>query len=268
MDAVIVWTDTEKKGYRSIKLKYLKEENIIPSVVHERSIYELLIMISTICRNYNNIVDRIIVVSEDDDSRIERFITVNNNLPLLPIIIARHTELFKGFDGFLPCYSPIAIRTSLYRLKKLSDEFILFDLSCIPIISMTKDELVSKCNNKRPWPWKRKTQMNIFPPALITKKLIEEKISSTPGLLVKNLRQRFDSPCQEELILHRLEYMDRNTEICQILPSEKDEDFIQNLFDATKSKMIAMPPLSQFSKEQALCLCDWFCSVLKIQLMF
>lgn len=268
MDAVIVWTDTEKKGYRSIKLKYLKEENIIPSIVHERSIYELLIMISTICRNCSDIIDRIIVVCEDEDCRIESFLSINSSLPSLPIETVKHTELFKGFDGFLPSYSPIAIRTLLYRLKKLSEEFILFDFSCIPIKSMSKDELVSKCDKKRKWPWMKKPQMSIFPPVLITKKQMEEKISSTPGLLAKNLRQRFDSPCQEELILRKLEYMDRADEICQILPTESDEEFILNLFDATKSKMIAMPPLSQFSKEQALCLYDWFCSVLKIQLAF
>lgn len=268
MDAVIVWSDTVKKEYRSRKINYIKEARI-PQMLGERTLGELLIMITAISINCRDFIDSIVVVCEEAECRIDDFISVNRIHNYLPIRYIHHTELFKGFEGYLPCYSPISIRSLLYRCREIDEEFTVFDFSCIPMTTMNLSELAlnAKSRNKVSSLWKRKNAARLYPPSLVRKREIEEKIRNSPGLLSSNLKCRFDSECQREILLHPIGYADIDGQICVITPSEDEDEFVSALDRAKNCHLLAIPAFSQFSKEQARSLSDWLCAKFRIRLL-
>lgn len=136
MDAVIVWSDTVGKEYRSKKLEYFndlpRDERILCS---GRGKEELFFCIASIVRNAD-FVDRIILVTEEDRGHGADFIRKNFPMWKGVLRVVPHIELFCGLEGFLPCFSPIAVRTLLYRVGGLSEVFLLVNPGCIPLKRM------------------------------------------------------------------------------------------------------------------------------------
>jgi hypothetical protein len=133
MDAVIVWSDTVGKEYRSKRLEYF---NDLPRDGHAlrggRGKEELFFCIASIVRNAD-FVDRIILVTEEDRGHGLDFIRKNFPMWKGELRVVPHVELFCGLEGFLPCFSPIAVRTLLYRVGGLSEDFLLVNPGCIPL---------------------------------------------------------------------------------------------------------------------------------------
>lgn len=250
MDALLIWAEERNKEYRKLWLKYRKEEKTTSVSFQGRSLNELLVCVVSISLNCSNYIDRIILVCRDDGERVQKgLISLLGDLSL-PIVYINQKSCFSCMEGLLPCFSELAIKTLAYRIPCLSEDFVYFDSGtvairkCLLTVSESKSVLYS--------------------PMILNKKNLENYLVSNPGLLAENLKYRFDSPKQVDVMRHCASGL-QGTSTRVLVPGE-DRKFVSDLKDCENCDFIHYPPLANFSHEQARALTDWLCAKLKTKI--
>ncbi len=298
MDAVIVWSDTEGKEYRSGILGYLNEKHGNRNGCGRgRGPDELIFCVAALIRNAG-FIERIIVVTENGLPFGKDFIRMNFPEWNGDVAAVTHSELFEGFEGFLPCFSAIAVRTLLYRTKGLSESFMLVNTGCIPIRKMRREDCCGNGSCPRVCgSWEKSSRLDrcrldelyigqeeICPedrnfsggrifipsahPAIQSRKMLLECLEERKGLLSRNLEQRFNNPLQTDIPM--IAANSGSVLRCGIPPGTitlapcSDADLGKALKDLRSATYLRTSPLSSFRQGQRLALKDSLRALLRI----
>lgn len=295
MDAVLVWTDVEAKEYRRSRLRYFKDNpGESDDWRQDRGKSEFLLCLGAILRNCPRI-RRVSVLSAIKIGLPEEFLDMNFPDRETEVRMMGFDELFAdGMEGFLPCLSPIAAVTQLYKARSIDDSFYLFNVGCVPVREMDilkfwKDG-ESVCYGK----WERSDSISgrrkerIFIPGMVpmlmSRRTMEECLTSHPGLLTSNLRHHLDSPRSRFnphgqtdirlLMANRRDSVrvdtgrgrrDHGTMVLRLDPCD-DRTFFETIEKADGAEFIETAPLKDFDLGQRRAIVDFLCHLLQIRL--
>ncbi len=295
MDAVLVWTDVEAKEYRRSRLSYFKdnpEEN--DDCRQNRDRTEFLLCLGAILRNCPGL-RRISVISAIKSEMPEEFLEMNFPGRETDIRTMEFAELFAdGMEGFLPCFSPVAAVTQLYKAKSIEDSFYLFNVGCVPVREMDPMKFSKDDNPVCYGKWERsdaisgtKKERIFIPgtlPMLMSRRTMEECLTSHPGLLKANLRHHLDSPRSRFnphgqtdirlLIANSRETVkakagrgrrNHGTMVLRLDPCD-DRSFFEAIEKADRAEFIDTAPLKDFDPAQRHAIIDFLCHLLQIRL--
>lgn len=294
MDAVIVWTDTEEKKYRRMRIEYLRSNPGVPEAEQDsRNREEFFLTIGGIIRNLPHL-RKLFVISVVPVEGIAGFMEENFPKSGVEIVNIGFEELLEGMEGFLPCFSTISAVTMLYRLNNLDERFLLFNVGCIPLreIDMTaferEDRSIFYGKKRRSHALSGKDSEKILipgrMPVLIGRKTIEDCLTANPGILMGNLRHRFDSPRSQIypegqtdlviLIANSPEALtvedgdwrrDHGTMIQRLSPCD-DRTFLRTIRKCSDAAFMDLAPLNSFPESQRWATTDFLCHKLQIRL--
>lgn len=298
MDAVIVWSDTGEKEYRGKRLEYLDEIPGIQEVAWPgRGADELKLCLASVIVNLR-FVGQIVIVTEKEPVFLDRFISENFPDWKGRIRIVTHDGLFTGLEGFLPCFSAVAIRTLLYRVRGLGDDFILVNPGCIPVKNVETEEFIDCGDIPIVYgSWKKSRRIGagralelftgeeelytgnihseakkVFIPSalplVIKKRQMVECLEASEGLIKANVSKRFNDKSQKDIA-----YLMANSDRIKCreipletvtLPSWQGNDIGRVLKEMPGAKFIRYSPLSRFPAERKLAIRDCLRAMLRI----
>ncbi len=133
MDAVIIWTDREDPRYRERHgLSPLKDpvhgdendDSDMPDGLSE-AVLSLGRCLSSL-NKYSSGLRCIYLITDGQDPgpAIEPYISGERRIP---IRLIDHKELFRGYESLLPNSNPLSIRTMIWNLPELSENFLLIE---------------------------------------------------------------------------------------------------------------------------------------------
>ncbi|MFA5649007.1 MAG: Stealth CR1 domain-containing protein [Bacteroidales bacterium] len=130
IDVVITWVDGGDSKF-SEKLEYHlngKSRSVVPGANHTRfaSVNEITYCVLSIL-TFAPFVRKIFIVTDNQNPKI--FDVVKKFFPerLKSISIVDHTEIFNGYEEFLPTFNSRSIETMIWRIKGLSNNFVYFN---------------------------------------------------------------------------------------------------------------------------------------------
>lgn len=276
MDAVVVWSDTEGKEYRSKRLQYLKEyEDSAPTAETCRRLNELMASIAAILK-FLDFVERIFLVTDTPHVKLMEFVKAVKNKAQMTVI--SHEELYGNFSGFLPCFSSTAVRTILYRINDMSEEFLLFECGCIPIRKMTEDEFRTDGTTclfghmeRTAFLGRRKTFLPYPTPVILSKAMIKECLAANHGILLENLKHRFNDKSQQDILKIILDsgipHQNCQMSIVSLKP-DSDAKMIEKLASTSDKDFLFWEPMHGFSPPQKQALLDYLAVLLRVSVPF
>ena len=66
-------------------------------------------------------------MTDQQDPKINQAVKLHFPERLKDILLVDHTEIFEGYEQFLPTFNSICISNMLWRIKGLSDQFVYFN---------------------------------------------------------------------------------------------------------------------------------------------
>jgi len=129
IDIVVAWVDGADSILYKKRLGYLKrEEKEHPGAAATRfhSLDEVHFCVLSILK-FAPFVRKIFIVTDQQDPKVHK--TVKKYFPnrISDIRIVDHTEIFEGFESYLPTFNSICISNMLWRIKGLADQFVYFN---------------------------------------------------------------------------------------------------------------------------------------------
>ena len=130
IDIVIAWVNGADPIHKNKRLKFLNEsqEIILPGADATRfhSLNEVEYCVLSILK-FAPFVRNIFIVTDNQDPKISAAVQKHFSERLKNIRIVDHTEIFKGYEQFLPTFNSICISNMLWKIKGLSNQFVYFN---------------------------------------------------------------------------------------------------------------------------------------------
>ena len=128
IDAVITWVDgndpvLKKKRDAWLTEKHEDKSEDIAGPSRYSSSGELFFCVASILK-FATFIRRIFIVTDGQDPHLDNFLRMNFPDTKTEIRIIDHTDIFKGYEQYLPTFNSLAIETMLYRIPDLSEYFI------------------------------------------------------------------------------------------------------------------------------------------------
>ncbi|NHB68932.1 capsular biosynthesis protein [Perlabentimonas gracilis] len=130
IDAVVAWVDGENLALAAKRQKYLTDTTPIANSSADptrfASVNEIKYCVLSIIK-FAPFVRNIFIVTDKVDPQI--YDDVKRYYPerLSSIRIVDHTEIFEGFEEFLPTFNSITIGNMIWRIKDLANNFVYFN---------------------------------------------------------------------------------------------------------------------------------------------
>jgi hypothetical protein len=130
IDVVIAWVDGNDPLLAAKRRSYLKGDSAsISSGAHSTrfaSANEIKYCVLSILR-FAPFVRNIFIVTDGQDPGLYGDIQTYFPERLNSVKIVDHTEIFEGYENFLPTFNSISIASMIWRIRGLSDNFIYFN---------------------------------------------------------------------------------------------------------------------------------------------
>lgn len=131
IDIVLPWVDGDDPAHKVKLMAYItsRNENTRPDVGGEgrySNMGEIRHCIASINR-YAPFIRTIHIVTDDQDPKLEEYVSELFPQGHIPMNIVSHKEIFKGYEEFLPTFNSRAIETMIWRIPGLSEHFILMN---------------------------------------------------------------------------------------------------------------------------------------------
>ncbi|MDO5571895.1 MAG: Stealth CR1 domain-containing protein [Bacteroidales bacterium] len=128
VDAVILWVDGNDPKHRNKISPYLKQiqgENLefIAAPTRYNSVGEIFYCVASLFR-FATFLRKIFIITDNQNPNLDCFIKKNFPDSKTKIQIIDHTEIFEGYERFLPVFNSRAIEACISRIKDLSEHFI------------------------------------------------------------------------------------------------------------------------------------------------
>ena len=130
IDVVIAWVDgadanlnKKRDDYLNLSLKKLH-----PGAINTRfnNLNEINYCVLSILK-FAPFIRKIFIVTDNQDPKITPIVKQYFPDRISDIHIVDHTEIFEGFEAFLPTFNSICISNMLWRIKGLSNKFVYFN---------------------------------------------------------------------------------------------------------------------------------------------
>ena len=130
IDIVIAWVDGSDPELHKKRLKYLdsNEKDLIPGANPTRfhSLNEISYCVLSILK-FAPFVRKIFIVTDKQNPNIDSVVRQYFPERVYDIQIVDHSEIFEGFEDYLPTFNSICISNMLWRIKGLSNQFVYFN---------------------------------------------------------------------------------------------------------------------------------------------
>ena len=129
IDIVVAWVDGSDPILFKKRMGYLKgEEKKHPGAAATRfhSLEEVHFCVLSILK-FAPFVRKLFIVTDQQDPNVHA--TVKKYFPnrISDIRIVDHTEIFEGYESYVPTFNSICISNMLWRIKGLADQFVYFN---------------------------------------------------------------------------------------------------------------------------------------------
>jgi hypothetical protein len=145
IDAVITWVDGDCPEFKRKMESYLGGENRrkIPGAHQTRfaSNNEIKYCLLSILR-FAPFVRNIYIVTDGQNPPIWEEVKTYFPERLSSIKIVDHTEIFRGYEEFLPVFNSTAIESMIWRIEGISDNFVYFNDDVILIRDIWPEDWV------------------------------------------------------------------------------------------------------------------------------
>jgi hypothetical protein len=146
MDAVIAWVDGNDPTHKNNRLAAMEAAGLSqaePSNATYDTRFddkgEIYFCIASILK-YAPFIDRIYIVTADQTpAHLQDFID-EGLCPPEKIRVVSHSEIFEGYEEYLPTFNSLSIETMLWRIKNLSANFLYFNDDFFFNGPVTKDD--------------------------------------------------------------------------------------------------------------------------------
>ena len=130
IDAVITWVDGDDPRHRAKREAYgtkkmFGREDVAGSTRFS-SLGEIFYCVASLNR-YAPWLNKIYIVTDDQDPKLEGFISEHFPNGHIPMEIVDHRVIFRGYEEYLPTFNSIAIESMTWRIPGLSEHFIEFN---------------------------------------------------------------------------------------------------------------------------------------------
>ena len=130
IDAVIAWVDGSESKLNKKRNQYLNLslKQQIPGAANTRfrSLYEIRYCVLSILK-FAPFIRKIFIITDNQDPKISSIVKKYFPERISDFRIVDHTEIFEGFESYLPTFNSICISNMLWKIKGLSDQFIYFN---------------------------------------------------------------------------------------------------------------------------------------------
>ena len=130
IDIVIAWVDGSDPELHKKRLKYLdsNEKDLIPGANPTRfhSLNEISYCVLSILK-FAPFVRKIFIVTDKQNPNIDNVVKQYFPERVSDIQIVDHSEIFEGYEDYLPTFNSICISNMLWRIKDLSNQFVYFN---------------------------------------------------------------------------------------------------------------------------------------------
>ena len=128
IDAVLTWVNGNDPVLSAERSKYLtskREDKLEDIAGSERFVQsnEIRFAVASILR-FAPYVGRIFIITDKQNPELDSFVAENFPDNKVPVIIVDHSELFRGYEQYLPVFNSISIETMMWRIPGLSEKFI------------------------------------------------------------------------------------------------------------------------------------------------
>lgn len=144
IDAVILWVDGNDPDLREKRERYLALEN--KSVAHPGALptrfassNEIRYCVLSIL-SFAPFVRNIFIVTDGQDPGLDKEVRESFPDKADSLRIIDHTELFRGYEEYLPTFNSSSILAMVWRISGLSEEFIYFNDDTILIRETTVED--------------------------------------------------------------------------------------------------------------------------------
>lgn len=147
IDAVITWVDGKDPKHKAKRMKYGKKSIFsaedIASDTRYTSIGEIFYCVASLNR-YAPWLNKIYIVTDEQNPKLDDFITRHFPNKHIPIEIVDHKTIFSGYEEYLPTFNSIAIETMTWRIPGLSERYIEFNDDFILTAPTTPEDFFTK----------------------------------------------------------------------------------------------------------------------------
>jgi len=130
IDIVVAWVDGSDPALRQKRLRFLDSNKSVthPGAAQTRfhSLNEVEYCVLSILK-FASFIRNIFIVTDQQDPKIDQAVKRYFPQRLKDIRIVDHTEIFEGYEKYLPTFNSICISNMLWRIKGLSDQFVYFN---------------------------------------------------------------------------------------------------------------------------------------------
>lgn len=130
IDIVIAWVDGADPLLQEKRARFLKPNESFshPGAAQTRfhSLNEVVYCVLSILK-FSPFVRTIFIVTDQQDPQIDQVVKQYFPVRHKDIRIVDHTEIFEGFEQYLPTFNSICISNMLWRIKGLADQFVYFN---------------------------------------------------------------------------------------------------------------------------------------------
>ncbi len=130
IDVVIAWVDGSDPELSKKRMNYLnsKEKHLIPGANPTRfhSLNEISYCVLSILK-FAPFVRKIFIVTDKQNPNIDNVVKQYFPERVSDIQIVDHSEIFQGYEDYLPTFNSICISNMLWRIKELSNQFVYFN---------------------------------------------------------------------------------------------------------------------------------------------
>ena len=130
IDVVIAWVDGSDPELHKKRMKYLdsNEKDLSPGANPTRfhSLNEISYCVLSILK-FAPFVRKIFIVTDKQNPNIDNVVKQYFPERILDIQIVDHSEIFEGYEDYLPTFNSICISNMLWRIKDLSNQFVYFN---------------------------------------------------------------------------------------------------------------------------------------------
>lgn len=130
IDIVVAWVNGEDPILKKKRMRYLNqnEDSVPPGAAQTRfhSLNEIEYCVLSIFK-FAPFVRKVFIVTDQQNPELDEVVKryFPNRLP--DVSIVDHTEIFRGYEEFLPTFNSICISNMLWRIKGLADHFVYFN---------------------------------------------------------------------------------------------------------------------------------------------
>ncbi|NEW78528.1 MAG: hypothetical protein GZ086_03695 [Gelidibacter sp.] len=125
IDAVIAWVDGNDEAHLNKMTNYVEDTSKLDNQLFRTrfdQVNEIEFSVKSILK-YAPFVRTIFIITDGQTPLFLR----NNSEKYPKVKIVDHTEIFKGFESYIPTFNSVSIETMLYRIPNLAEHFIYFN---------------------------------------------------------------------------------------------------------------------------------------------